>query len=145
MRSAIHILYGDGRLQDKQQYALRHVGEERTLILLSEIDEYRQYAGFNRNVQIGLGTDELMDLNFLSYEVVIFEAFDEDEFEWFLGMTDKLNNYLNSDGKKLFILLNKDVSLKPTESVEVKERKLDTEIGCEGENIKEIVMQRIEK
>jgi len=145
MRTAIHIIYGDGVTADKQRYALEHAGDGRTLILLSELDEYQQYVGFNRNIQIGLSTDIILELDFFSYKTVIFEAYDQNEFEWFMGMTRKLDQYLDSDNKRLFILLNSDVNVKPTERVHSTEREFSPTSKLEGEKIKELVMQRVEK
>lgn len=144
MKSEIHIIHGKGSLKDKRDHVLGHLNKERTLILLPEIDNYGEYEGFNRNIQIGLSRYDL-NLDLLNeHETVIVEPYDYLDFKAFFASTHLLYDFLHTNNNKMYVICNreKDVKLRSvTDGVEMRKEHLE-EVRENNPRLKDIVLTR---
>lgn len=111
MRTTIHIYTSDKGIDDMIQEVLREVRDERTLIYLSEHDNYKEYVGYNRNIQVGRSSEELDIEKILSYKNVIVESYDYDDFISFMSQRDILGAFMESTGKNMYIIVPKNVKV----------------------------------
>src|SRR5690625_1359297 len=121
MKSKIHIIHGEGSLTDKRNHVLQQVNGNRSLILLSEIDHYNQYEGFNRNIQVGLASSQLETEYLVKHNIIIVEPYDHSDFKAFMSLSGLLEEFLKTIGKEMYIISSRDVKMSVSDKVEIKE------------------------
>lgn len=144
MKSEIHIIHGEGLLEDKRNHVLSQLNKERTLILLSEIDNYHAYEGFNRNVQIGLSRHDLCLELLNKHERVVVEPHDYLDFKAFFASSKLLYDFLHTYNNKMYVICNRERDVKLRfigDGVEIKEENIG-EIWEINPRLKDIVLMK---
>lgn len=144
MKSEIHIIHGEGLLEDKRSHVVEQLQGERTLVLLPEIDNYHYYKGFNRNIQIGLSSDAITIPYLEKHGKVVVEPYDYIDFKAFLATSSLLKDFLQGYNQTMYIICNeqKELTIRLVEDlVEMREESLG-ELWEIKPKLKDIILSR---
>jgi len=107
VRTSIIVVKG----KNSKEYALNKVKGFNTLVLLTELEYLREYQGDERNVLVGLSTQELTKELLLKHDRIIVEPYNTEDFAAFMYL-DVLKDYLDSEDKKMYVVIGNDFNVK---------------------------------
>lgn len=116
MDSEIIIVSGKG----SKEYVLNEIDGYKTVILLTELEFSKGYRGYNRNIQVGLSSQDITYNLFADHERVIVEPYDKNDFKSFMGNRIILKSFLEGTDRKMYIIEQGD-NLKIESSKRLKE------------------------
>lgn len=125
MESEIIIVSGKGN----KEYVLNEIDGYKTVILLTELEFSKGYRGYNRNIQVGLSSQDITYNLFADHERVIVEPYDKNDFKAFMSNTVILKSFLESTDRKMYIVAQGE-NLKIKSSGKMTER-IRNELGLE--------------
>src|SRR5699024_971074 len=75
------------------------------------LEYLKEYRGDKRNVQVGLSSQELTKELLLKHDRVVVEPYNKEDFAAFMYL-DVLKDYLDSEDKKMYVVIGNDFNVK---------------------------------